>query len=85
MCLRISGIRCGVNLSLQRASRMGSTSMGRRLTSAEKALIGKMAMASSQGVLTPSRPRVAVADEVDEQGRVQWTTSVALDEVLPTS
>lgn len=55
----------------------------RRLTSAEKALIGKMA--ASRGVPTPSQPRVAVADEVDERGRIQWATSVALDEVPPSA
>lgn len=57
----------------------------RPLTSAEKALIERIAVASSQGVLTSARPRIVVADEADEQGRVQWTTSVALDEVLPAA
>ena len=57
----------------------------RRLTSAEKALIEKIAAKSSQGVLTASRPLIRVADDLDEQGRVQWTISVALNEMLPNA
>ncbi len=53
----------------------------RQLTPTERALLDKIAT-SSQGVLTPARPRVVVGDEVDEHGRVERTT-VALGEVLP--
>lgn len=57
--------------------------IARELTPAEKVLVEKIAMRSSQGVLTTSRPQVRVSDELDEQGQVQWTTSVALSEMLP--
>jgi hypothetical protein len=55
----------------------------RPLTPEERALIEKIVKASSHGGLIAVRPRVVIGDGVDEQGRVQWTTTVALSEVLP--
>lgn len=55
----------------------------RQLTAAEMALIEKIVTTSLQNVLTASRLRVNVSNELDEQGQVQWTTSTAQEAMLP--
>lgn len=47
----------------------------RQLTFAETTLIEKIATRSSKSVLTGSRPRIKVSDELDEQGQIQGTTA----------
>ncbi len=55
----------------------------RRLTTAEKALVEKIALELPRAAFRGACPRVVVGDEVDEHGRVAWTTTAEFDEVLP--
>ena len=60
--------------------------MGKRqLTPAERALIERIATMTSLGAFSATRLRMVVGDEVDEHGRVQWTTTVALSDLLPNA
>lgn len=57
----------------------------RQLTATEKALIEKIVTTSMQSVLAASRLSIRVSDELDEQGQIQWTTSVPLEAMLPSA
>ncbi len=57
----------------------------RQLTPAERVLIKRIATTTSLSVFSATRLRVVVSDEVDEHGQVQWTTTVALSDLLPNA
>ncbi len=57
----------------------------RKLTPAELSLVARIAEAQPRTALPGRSLRVTVRDETDDEGRIAWTTSVRLDDLLPRS
>ncbi|TNC70894.1 hypothetical protein [Rubellimicrobium roseum] len=55
----------------------------RKLTPAERSLVTRIAEAQPRPVLPGRTVRIDVQDETDEDGRIGWTTSVRLEDILP--
>lgn len=59
------------------------TDAGRRLTRAGHALMERMGQAPIDGLAPGARPRVSLAEGLDDEGRVTWSVTARPDAPLP--